>query len=92
MSIATAFDRALAEVDRAGRRGLRTRDGAPADPQIAALRAQLERAREASLTRGAIDVAAIGALVREVAAWYPEDQVQLLAALGALAAQGGART
>jgi len=92
MSIAAAFDRALAEVDRAGRRGLRTREGASADAELAELRAQLQRAREAALERGAIDVATIGALVREVARWYPEDQVQLIAALGALASHRGSTT
>ena len=82
--ILVAFDRALAEVDRARRAGLRRRDGGSADAELDALRLRLtdERARAASL--GRLDVAAIGALVREVAVWYPEDRIQLIAALGAI--------
>jgi hypothetical protein len=41
-------------------------------------------ARDATATSGAVDVEVIGTLVRDVAAWYPEDQVQLLVALGAI--------
>lgn len=92
MSIAAAFDHALQEVDRAERRGLRTRDGVPADRQLAELRGKLERARDAALAESAIDVATIGALVRELVSWYPEDQVHLIAVLGALAKEGGAQT
>ena len=45
---------------------------------------RLELARDAATVRGAIDATELGTLVREVAAWYPDDQIQLIAALGAI--------
>ena len=82
--IQAAFAHALAEIDRAERRGQRTRDGVPAAIELRRLRERLELARDAATSRGAVDAGEIGTLVREVAAWYPDDQIQLIAALGAI--------
>jgi len=83
-SIESAFEEALREVARAERRLQRTRDGQLATRELASLRAGLEAARERARASGAIDRAEIGALVREVSAWYPEGKIHLIAALGAL--------
>jgi hypothetical protein len=87
-SVAGCFEKALKEVDRARRAGLITRDGSFAADRLRALRAALESERDLAVARGSIDVAAVGALVREVVEWYPEDQVRLIVALGALARAG----
>jgi len=88
MSSATlpaAFDNALRQVDRALAGGLRTLAGEPAAPLLERLRGELVAQREASLQRGGVDSAWIGATVRWVAEWAPERDVTLLGALGALA-------
>jgi len=84
-ALPTAFDDALRQVDRALAGGMRTASGAPAAPLLERLRADLVAEREASLERGGVDPAWIGATVRWVADWAPERDVTLFAALGALA-------
>ena len=89
MSALTAsIDAALRKVARAEERGLVTKNGEPAAPHLAALREQLLHARDAAATTGEVDAKAIGAMVRDVAAWYPEDKVHLIAALGAIVQAG----
>lgn len=80
-----SFDAALDAIDAARRAGQRTKDGAPADAPLARLREALLAERAAAVTRGAVDRARIGLLVRELVTWYPESQVKLIAALGAVA-------
>lgn len=83
-AVLRALDAALDVVERAERRGLRTRDDAPADPELARLRQGLATERDRVRNGGAADVAALGALVRDVAGWTPETEIRLLAALGAV--------
>ena len=83
-AVLRALDAALDVVERAERRGLRTRDDAPADPELARLRQGLAAERDRVRNGGAADVTALGALVRDVAGWTPENEIRLLAALGAV--------
>lgn len=83
-----AFTAALDAVATARRAGLRTGDGASAEPELERLRAALVAERDAAVARGTVDRAAIGAMVRDVARWYPESQVKLIVALGAIASAG----
>ena len=78
------FDAALDEVARARRRGLQAKDGASADAELDALERALRAERDAARARGAVDRAAVGTLVRDLVRWYPDDQVKLIAALGAV--------
>jgi len=84
-TLPAAFDDALRQVDRALRADIRTLAGDPAAPLLERLRGELVEQREASLQRGGVDSAWIGATVRWVADWAPERDVALLAALGKLA-------
>ena len=84
-TLPAAFDNALRQVDRALTDGMPTVAGEPAAPLLERLRGELVAQREASLARGGVDPAWIGATVRWVAEWAPERDVTLLAALGALA-------
>jgi hypothetical protein len=84
-TLPAAFENALRQVDRALRGRMRTVAGEPAAPLLERLRGELVEQREASLQRGGVDAAWIGATVRWVAEWAPERDVTLVAALGALA-------
>ena len=79
-----AFDAALDEVARARRRGLQAKDGASADAELDTLERALRAERDAALARGAVDRTVVGTLVRDLVRWYPDDQVKLIAVLGAL--------
>lgn len=84
-TVLRALDAALEVVDRAERRGMRTRDDAPAGPELARLREGLARQRDRVRHGEPADTEALGALVRDVAAWTPDAELKLLAALGAVA-------
>lgn len=79
-----ALDAALDVVERAERRGLRTRDDVPAAGELTRLRQALAAERDRVRNGGEADVHALGALVRDVAGWTPESEIRLLAALGAV--------
>lgn len=79
-----ALDAALEVVARAERRGMRTRDDVPAEAELARLREGLAIQRDRVRQGDPADVTALGALVRDVAAWSPESELKLLAALGAV--------
>jgi hypothetical protein len=81
-----AIDAALEEVDRARRRGLQAKDGTSADVELDVLEHALRAERDAAHARGAVDRTVVGALVRDLVRWYPDDQVRLIAALGKIAA------
>ena len=78
------LDAAIDAVHRAERRDLRTRTGAPATDELAALRSALVAERDQVRDGRGVDVGRLGALVREVAAWTPDSELKLLAALGAV--------
>lgn len=83
-AVLRALDSALQVVDRAERRRLRTVDDQPADAHLGALRAALAEQRNRVRSGAAPDVAVLGALVRDVAAWTPDTEIKLLAALGSV--------
>lgn len=83
--LTAAFDGALRQVDRAHGAGMRTRTGEAAAPRLERLRAELLAERASALERGSADRDRIGAIVRSVAEWTPEDELALLAALGRIA-------
>ena len=85
MILLAALDRALSAVGRAERRGLLTRSGAPAEPDLARLRTALMEVRERARTGDGLDREAFAATIRDVAAWTPDTELELLAALGAVA-------
>ena len=87
--IAAAFDHALQQVDRAIAAGMPTATGEPAAPELARLRTALVTAREAAVARGHVDRDWVRDTVRAVAAWTPESELSLLAALGGIARAGG---
>lgn len=90
-AIAAAFDRAVDQVDRALAAGMRTGAGEPAAPELARLRTALVAEREAAVARGGVDRDWVRDTVRAVAAWTPESELSLLAALGGIARAGSAR-
>ena len=86
--LVAALDRAIRQVERAIASGMRTRAGDPATPQLERLGAELAAHRASAAAHGAVDRAWVGQAVRSVAEWAPEDEVALLAALGAIARAG----
>ena len=88
-ALSAAFDRALRQVDRARAARLRTAAGEPAAPRLAELRAAIVAERDATLARGRVETGWVRATVRDVAAWTPDTEVALLAALGGIARAGG---
>lgn len=85
VTLETAFERALAVVDRSVAAGLRAADGEPAAPHLERLRARLIAERDLAIARGSIDPVWVRSVVRWVAEWAPESDIALLAALGAIA-------
>ena len=80
-----AIDAALRAVDKALTREMRAADGASAAPRLERLRSDLVAMR----ARGAVDATELRAVIRDVAAWAPEDDVSLLSALGRIARTRG---
>jgi hypothetical protein len=84
-TLAAAFEHAIRQVDRALGNGMRDVDGDAAAPRLEHLRAELVAQRDGSRAQGAVDKEWIRGIIRDVAAWAPEEDVTLLGALGALA-------
>lgn len=86
-ALAAAFDHALRQVDRAlaGADAMHTADGEPARPRLVQLRDALATERESARARGHVDPEWVRATVRDVAAWTPDSELSLLAALGGIA-------
>ena len=80
-NLQTAIDAAVRAVDKARAAEMRASDGEPAALYLDQLRADLLEMR----ARGDVDAEELRAMIRSVAAWAPEDDVSLLAALGAIA-------
>ena len=94
--LAAAFDGAIRRVERLL---VAHADATPGSPevapiatQLARLRAELLAERVVAIARGAADPGWVRQIVRDVAAWAPEDEITLLAALGAIARLAGQRT
>jgi hypothetical protein len=83
-AVLRALDAALDAVTRAERRGLRNRQDEPAAQELERLREALAAERARVGNGGETSPAVLGELVREVAAWTPDSEIKLLAALGAV--------
>ena len=85
-----AFDRAIAEVSGAQRsRLVTTAAGEPAGERLAALRRELELARERAADTGAVDAEWLRVLIRGTMEWIPDTRLKIVAALGAIARAAG---
>lgn len=81
----TAFADALRKVERALAADMRTRGGEPARPRLERLRDELLAARDGAVAGTPVDAAWVGLVVRDVAGWAPESDVELIAGLGRIA-------
>jgi hypothetical protein len=79
--LGAAISAAVRAVDRALANEMRTQEGASAAPRSEQLRQELLAMR----ARGVVDAAELRTMIRDVAAWTPEEEVTLLAALGGIA-------
>jgi hypothetical protein len=80
-----AIDAAIAAVRRLQADGLRTAGSGPAGAQLDRLLDELNARRQEVAAGGTVDHAWVGATVRWVAEWLPEDELPLLARLGVIA-------
>jgi hypothetical protein len=78
----SAFDNTIAAVARLEATDMRTSSGAPAQPLLQRLKADLEARRRDVAMGGALDREWAGSLVRWVAEWVPERELPLIARLG----------
>ena len=85
-----ALDDAVRAVRRLQAGRLRTSAGADAAPQLARLLEELTARRREVAAGGTVERAWAGATVRWVAEWLPDDELGLLARLGAIARTGTA--
>jgi hypothetical protein len=83
--LGAAIDVAMHAVDRALDNDMQTSGGDPAAPHLERLRIRLVAMRD----RGSVDPDELRHMIRSVAKWAPEDDVTLLAALGAIARARG---
>ena len=84
-TLADAFDATLRAIERAIAGGSRTRAGEPARAELERLRVEVVTARQAAMDHGVVDREWVARAVREVAAWAPDDEIDLIAALGRIA-------
>jgi hypothetical protein len=87
--LAAAFDGALRTVEGAIARQMRTRSGESARAPLERLRAEIVTERQAAMGERGVDREWVGRLVREVAAWAPDTDMELIAALGRIARLAG---
>jgi len=82
-----ALDRAIAEVAAAQRAGamVQTAAGEPAGERLAALRRELELARERAAETGTVDAEWLRLLIRGTMEWIPDTRLRIVAALGGIA-------
>ncbi len=80
-----AIDAAIAAIRRLRADGLRTQGGDSAGAQLDRLLDELTARRHEVAAGGTVDRAWVGATVRWVAEWLPEDELPLLARLGTIA-------
>ena len=79
-----AFANARRQVERAIAEELRARDGEPAHDRLVALRDAIDREHAEAATHGTVNPDWIARTVRDVAAWTPDTELALLAALGGI--------
>ena len=80
-----AFDAALAHVARLIRTDMKTAAGDSARTQLEELEKQLKRERAKAVERRTVDREWFQKTVRWVIEWVPDDELTLVAALGAIA-------
>jgi hypothetical protein len=80
-----AIDKALTRVQRAIASGMETSDGSSALTQLEKLRQGLTDQRAYASDHGSIDREWLHATIRWVIEWVPDDELALVAALGAIA-------
>jgi hypothetical protein len=80
-----AFDAALAQVERLIRSDMKTAAGDSARTQLEELQKQLRRERASAAERKTIDREWFQKTIRWVVEWVPDDELTLVAALGAIA-------
>ena len=79
-----AFDAAVEKAEKLLRTDIKTVDGASARPQLEELVKELKRERANSITRGFVDRQWFQKTLRSVVEWIPDDELTLVAALGAI--------
>jgi hypothetical protein len=83
--LANAFDAALAQVERLIHADMRTADGNSARSKLEELEKQLKRERAKAVELSSVDREWFQKTVRWVVEWVPDDELTLIAALGAIA-------
>lgn len=86
-----AFDEVLKAVERALESGMQSATGRDARVELESLRSELQSERASAVERGSVDREWLRAIVQDVAAWTPQTELALLAALGRLAREGGSK-
>lgn len=81
----SAIDKALTQVRRAIAAGMETSDGSSGQPQLERLERELTAQRAYASERGAVDREWLQTTIRWVIEWAPDDELTLIAALGAIA-------
>ena len=85
-ALLAAFDKAIAEVATAERAKIvTTSSGEPAGERLAALRRELEMARERAKDAGLVDAEWMRVLIRSTMEWIPDTRLRIVAAIGAVA-------
>ena len=83
-----AFDLALARVERLLGSDMKTAKGAPARSQLEKLEKELKHERALALERQTVDREWLQRTVRWVVEWIPDNELALVAALGAIVRAG----
>lgn len=80
-----AIDKALTQVRRAIASGMETTNGSSARVQLEKLERELTAQRAFASEHGSVDREWLQTTVRSVIEWVPDDELTLVAALGAIA-------
>jgi hypothetical protein len=81
----SAIDKALTQVRRAIESGMKASDGSPAQVHLEKLERELNAQRARVVQRSSVDREWLQATVRWVVEWVPDEELTLVAALGAIA-------
>jgi hypothetical protein len=80
-----AIDKALTQVRRAIASGMETSEGGSARSRLEQLERELTAQRAYALEHGSVDRKSLQSTIRGVVEWVPDDELTLVAALGAVA-------
>jgi hypothetical protein len=81
----SAIAKALKQVRRAIASGMETSDGGSARSHLEQLERELTAQRAYALEHGSVDRESLQTTIRRVIEWVPDDELTLVAALGAIA-------